>query len=144
MQVRIISTPEISDDVAEYYASPWDIRDRRRQEEGDMEVEVFAPELPPQSSLPEASAEGEDYAVLERNRRQANKRHKDDASYDRLTMSQDQDGKELENNDDNDGEKENCHVEEEDSCDYSFVNNDRPEPDGCNQNAAFEDDEAFG
>jgi hypothetical protein len=31
-QVRIVSTPEISDDVSSsnYYSSPWDIRDRRR------------------------------------------------------------------------------------------------------------------
>lgn len=136
MQVRIVSTPEISDDVAEYYASPWDIRDRRRQDEGEMEVELFPPQLPPQSSQPAASAEGEDYAVLERNRRQANPRLKEEASYDRLTMSPEKDGKEVENKADNGDEEKNC-------SDYSIVNDDRPEPDGCNHNAAFEEDEAF-
>lgn len=140
MQVRIVSTPEISDDVTEYYASPWDIRDRRRLDECENEDEFYAPELPPQSSTPHGepptSAQEEEYAVLERNRRKrSNDGHKEEGSYDRLTMSQEKGGgKEVESKVDDDDNEDK---------DYSFVNNDRPEPDGCNQNAAYEDDDAF-
>lgn len=147
-QVRIVSTPEISDDVAAYYASPWDIRDRRRMDEiglGDVgEDEVFdnVPALPSKSDTPlpltpDDECLEEDYAVLERNSKATNSQRKVAESYDRVTMSQ--------------GKTPHAQVEFSektdvedygDDCDaYSFVNDDRTEPDGCNQNAGFENDD---
>lgn len=132
-RVRIVSIPEIANDVEEDYDSPWDIQERRRRDENPS----FSPALPPrvtspgnQTLLQSPDSDGESYATLDRTLRRSAEPPKipEEEEYDHLsiaTRDKSVDGQGL-----------------DDRKVYSGVYG-RPEPDGCNQNQGFSEDGVF-
>ncbi|XP_076445775.1 uncharacterized protein LOC143283422 [Babylonia areolata] len=142
--VRVLSIPDISDDVAEYYASPWDIRDRRRLEEGEKGgLGDSPPPLPPPLPSPTVCSEEDDndndYALLEREGRRADSEDQEQ-NYDRLSELRPPSDK-----GDNPGRSPAAEVGSEGKgqsppphgLGKAVRGDHRPEPDGGNHNPAF-------
>ncbi|KAL8620953.1 hypothetical protein ACOMHN_044100 [Nucella lapillus] len=139
--VRVMSIPEISDDVAEYYASPWDIRDRRRLEEVGEDTIFSRPSLPPPLPSPTVCSEEEDdYAMLNRHRRDTSSAEHDQ-SYDHLPLKTPPGARKSQKKKEEEEQAKPGTEDKKDTPAGRLRKVDRPEPDGCNTNFAFKGDD---